>query len=81
MKQEPVEVQPILYTERETRLIHEAKLFDDFVIVRPVMPGMAHQIRRLDHVSFASEFDEYGGNPQDVWNFLAGAEGNGLVLV
>lgn len=62
-----------LYTEKITRLIYEVKLFDDFVIVRPMASGPT-EIRKMDHLSFSKEFEEYGGDTSKVYEYIKGVD-------
>lgn len=60
----------MLYTERDTDLLYEAKFFDDFVMVRPATPGYEQKIERLTHNEFADRFREFWGDPQLVFDFF-----------
>lgn len=63
-----------LYTEKSTRLIYEARLFDEFVMVRPVSPGFETLVKRMDHLGFEKEFEEFAGNHAQVLEFISGME-------
>jgi len=54
------------YTERATTLLYEARLFGDFIIVRPATPGLQDAMRRLTYNEFLRDFDEYVGHPDEV---------------
>lgn len=60
------------YTEKSTSLIYDARFYDDFVIVRPASPAFYLSIRKLSHLEFVAEFDEYGGDQHQVAMFLLG---------
>lgn len=62
-----------LYTEKSTSLLYEAKLFDDFVIVRPVTPGFEMNILKVSHVDFDKDFEEYSGRHDEIYDFLGGS--------
>lgn len=59
-----------LYTERATRLLYDAKMFDDFILVRPISPGYESLVRRLDHLAFADAFEEFSGNYGPIIEYL-----------
>jgi hypothetical protein len=61
-----------LYVELETSTIVEGKLFEDFVLVRPVLPSRRREVRKVGIVDFAKTFDDFEGNRQEVRAFLAG---------
>lgn len=62
------------YVERESRLIYEVKFFPEFALIRPAHPDCTAAVERLSLVAFANNFEEYGGNPQDIRDYLWGAE-------
>lgn len=62
----------VLYVEVETRIIFEAKLFPDFVLVRPVSPQLYHQIRKVTMLDFGKEFEDFLGDHKAVRGFLNG---------
>lgn len=61
-----------LYTEKSTRLLYEAKLFDDFVIVRPLDPNFHDAMEKMEHGRFVDEYEEYLGDCSKVRQYMAG---------
>lgn len=61
-----------LWTETKTRLIYEAKFFGDFVIVRPLSPGLAGLIKKLTYTELARDFTEYSGDYSVVKAYIDG---------
>lgn len=61
-----------LWTETKTRLIYEAKFFGDFVIVRPISPGLAGLIKKLSYTELARDFTEYSGDYSVVKAYIDG---------
>lgn len=61
-----------LYTEKNTSLLYEAKLFDSFVILRPASPGFEDAIRRVSYLTLDKEFNEYAGIHAEVIQHLGG---------
>lgn len=68
-----------LYTERATRLLYDARMYDDFILVRPISPGFESLVQRLDHLRFADLFEEYSGSYEPIIEFL-GTQGPDLIL-
>lgn len=50
------------YTERQTRIVYEARFFDGFVFVKP-LGSREFPAERLDMNEFISRFDLYAGDP------------------
>lgn len=63
-----------LYTENNTNLIYEVKLFEDFAIVRPIDRHMNEKMRKEDLITFDKNFREYSGIHDMVYEYLQGAE-------
>jgi len=61
-----------LYTERKTGLICEVKMFDGFVLVRPVDPAYYTRMEKVDTTDFVSRYEEYSGSYDDIRMYLAG---------
>jgi hypothetical protein len=61
-----------IYVERDTSLIYEVKFFEDFVLVRPGSPCFYTSLRKLSHVEFAAQFDEYSGDHSAVKDAIRG---------
>jgi len=59
-----------LYTERSTNLIYETKLFETFVMVRPVCPAFHAAVRKIDLDEFGREFDDFYGDRREVYDIL-----------
>lgn len=59
-----------LYTEINSGKTFEGKLFDSFVLVRPVLPHMWGNTRKIPLESFGREFEDFQGNREEVRRFL-----------
>ena len=53
----------MIYTERDTSLLYEVQLFNEFVLVRPASPGFGDVVERLGHDEFMDRFEEFWGDP------------------
>lgn len=62
------------YVEKNSRLIYEVRFFPDFALVRPAHPDYASALERLDLMTFASNFDEFLGDPQIIRDFMWGGQ-------
>lgn len=54
------------YVEKSTSLIYEVQFFKDYVLTRPASPMFYLAIKKLSHVDFAGEFEEYCGDHEAV---------------
>lgn len=54
----------ILYKEKETDLLYEVQLFEDFVLIRPAL--QTEGLEKLDLIEFIKRFDEFWGNPTEI---------------
>lgn len=72
--EETADLLPDLYVEKKTHFIYEVKFFDSFVIVRPATPSFYLAIRKLSHVDFSKEFEEFGGDQDVARAFIKGEE-------
>lgn len=54
----------ILYKEKETDLLYEVQLFEDFALVRPALQDTG--LDKLDLMEFIKRFDEFWGNPTEI---------------
>lgn len=54
----------ILYKEKETDLLFEVQLFEDFVLLRPAL--QSDGMEKLDLLEFSKRFDEFWGNPMEI---------------
>ena len=63
----------LFYTEKATNLIYEVRFFPDFALVRPAHPEFASVLEKIELVAFTERFEEYGGDPQPIRDFLWGA--------
>jgi hypothetical protein len=61
-----------LYIDKNTNLIYEVKLFEEYALVRPLDPSQRRNIKKLTHTEFSGAFDEYHGNQDAVYDYLAG---------
>jgi hypothetical protein len=68
-----------LYTEKRTRLLYDAKMYDDFILVRPITPGWETFVQQLDHLAFADLFEEFSGCYDPIIEFL-GTQSDDLLL-
>lgn len=59
-----------LYTEISSGKTFEGKLFNDFVLVRPVLPHLWKNTRKVPIMEFGREFEDFQGNREDVRRFL-----------
>lgn len=64
---------PDLYTEIETSLIHEVRLYQNFVFVRPATPELYLAIRKLSYPEFARAFRPFYGDKDSVRQMMWGA--------
>jgi hypothetical protein len=64
---------PDLYTETESSLIYEVKLFQNFVFVRPATPELYLAIRKLSYPEFARQFRPFYGDKDAVRQMMWGA--------
>lgn len=71
----------VFYTEISTRLIYEAQLYEDFILVRPASPAFRLSLRKLSYPEFAMEFDEFLGNHDQLRAFLRGQESSGMSIL
>jgi hypothetical protein len=56
------ELLPDIYVETATGLLYECKFFDGFVLVRPASPTFYLAIKKMSHVDFSREFEEFSGD-------------------
>lgn len=63
-----------LYTEKATRLIYEAQLFEDYALVRPVDPLFHDVIVKMTLADLANDYDEYAGDASVIRAFYSGTE-------
>lgn len=71
-----------LYVERDTSLLYEVQLFEDFAIVRPATPGFEQAMEKLNHADLGTRFDEYSGIQEQVYEHMSQgelAEGGGIM--
>lgn len=54
----------MIVKERESDLLYEAELFDDFVLVRPASPDFDTLLERVSFLEFEQRFDEFWGSPE-----------------
>lgn len=59
-----------LYTEKATSLIYEVQLFEDYALVKQATPGEENNLRQISLEEFGRDFDEFWGDPQQVFDFL-----------
>ena len=59
-----------LYTEIATNRIYECKLFDSFVLLRPVIPALRQYMKKLGVIEFSQQFDDFQGDRREVREFL-----------
>lgn len=71
----------VLYTERESRFIHDAKLFEDHVLIRPLGRGLDSPVERLTYAEFEKRFEEFCGDPQRVEELLGLVPEEGVVTL
>jgi hypothetical protein len=60
-----------LYTEISSGKTFEGKLFETFVIVRPVLPHLWSQTKKLNLAEFGKEFEDFQGDREQVRQFLS----------
>lgn len=68
------ELLPDLWVERETSLIYEVRFLETCTIVRPVTPHFYLSIRKMSHMEFARDFEEFFGDRDAVREFVRGTE-------
>lgn len=68
-----------LYRDKNTNLIHEVKLFEDFALVRPLNPSLRREMQKVDLMTLVKYFEEYAGDHTSVYNYLEGAD-EGVIL-
>jgi hypothetical protein len=61
-----------LYVELSTSRIYEGKLFEEFVIARPLLPQFHDHIRKVEISAFSREFEDFQGNREEIRTFLKG---------
>lgn len=59
-----------LYREVSTNRICEGRLFEDFVIVRPVLREFHNEVKKIPIENFGKEYDDYQGDRSDMARFL-----------
>ena len=69
---EPSEPESSFYVERATGFIYEAKLFADFVVIRPATPEASANIMRIPLIDFAHTFTDYLGDHDVIRRYLWG---------
>jgi hypothetical protein len=67
------DMETYLYTEKSSNMIYDIRFFDGFVIARPATPAFYNAIRKLSHLQFSKEFDEYWGDPELVKGYMWGS--------
>lgn len=60
-----------LYTEISTGRTYEGKLFETFVLVRPVLPHLWKHTQKVSLIDFGKLFEDFQGNREEVRQFLA----------
>jgi hypothetical protein len=68
-----------VYVETATGVIYEVQMFDSFCLVRPASPNMYGGIKKFNHVEFSGKFHEYGGDPDEVRDYIRGASPDFIV--
>lgn len=59
-----------LYVDIETNAICEGKLFEDFILIKPLKAKGG--VRKVDLVDFGKEYTDFEGNREEVRDFLRG---------
>lgn len=63
----------LFYREKTTDYLYEVKLFQDFALIRLIMPDTDTPAGRLDLVSFAEQYEPFCGNVGELKGILYGA--------
>lgn len=57
----------LLYVDKQSQLIYDTQLFDGYALVRPASPALYQFIEKISLSEFASRFEEFCGNADEVW--------------
>lgn len=61
------------YTEKQTSLLYEVKLFSDHALVRLIMPEIQVPVHRIDILTFSELFEEFNGSAKELRRIMFGA--------
>lgn len=64
----------VLYVERDSGMIFEAKFFEDYALVRPATPSLYHHIKKVGLSRIKEAFDEFCGSRDIVLQHIATGE-------
>jgi hypothetical protein len=70
-----------LYVERQSGIIYEVQLFDNFVLMRPATVGYESMLRKLSLATFSTSYEEFEGDPKTVRGLRQGEEEIELTVV
>lgn len=59
-----------LYVELKTSRLYEGKLFEDFVLLRPILPQFHDHIKKVPLPEFGKDFEDYEGDRSSMKMFL-----------
>ncbi len=74
------EPEPAFYTEKETHLLYEVKLFPDFALIRLIMPDVQLPVHRIDIMTFTELFEEYNGDLKELRSILFGSKPSSILI-
>lgn len=56
-----------LCVENDSGMVYEAKLHEDYVVVRPATPTLYRNIRKIDYNEFTRDFTDFCGDRDSVF--------------
>lgn len=59
-----------LYVELSTSRIYEGKLFEEFILMRPLLPPFAEHIKKVPMEKLGLDFEDYEGDRTSMTQFL-----------
>lgn len=68
------EPESLFYMEKATSLLYEVRLFEDFALIRLLMPEISVPTNRIDMQTFCELFEEFNGDKKELRSIMFGSK-------